>query len=80
MERKIKIGLYRTALERLKELDKPLGTKIIRFPKVFGKLCSTFSITKQECWELLFMFRDLGFIEIIPYQGIKILKTKKCLY
>ena len=72
--RKLRGGLYRIALERLKELEKPLGSKIIRFPEVFNKLCSTFSITKEESWEILFMFRDLGFIEIVPYQGIRILK------
>jgi hypothetical protein len=65
-------GLYALALARLKELESPLN-KIIRFPRVFEKLCATFSITKRQCWEILFIFRDLGFIEIVPHHGIRIL-------
>ena len=47
---------------------------IIPFPKIFEKMCRSFSITKQECWEVLFLLRDTGFIEINNKQGIKILK------
>lgn len=63
-------GLYFIALERISKLDKSKDN-IIRFPKVFEKLCSTFCITKKDCWEVLLTFRDIGFIEIVPYQGIK---------
>ena len=45
---------------------------IIRFPPVFEKICRNFSISKQEAWELLFLLKDLNYIDIIPYQGIKI--------
>ncbi len=65
-------GLYGLALERLNELDGS-SSGVIRFPRAFEKLGSTFSINKQQCWELLFVFRDLGFIEIAPGNGIKIL-------
>jgi hypothetical protein len=29
-------------------------------------------MNKDQAWDLLFLFRDLGFIEIVPFQGIKI--------
>lgn len=64
-------GLYFIALKRLNKLDKS-KEGVIRFPKVFEKLCCTFMIKKKECWEMLLMFRDLGFVEIVPFQGIKI--------
>ena len=65
-------GLYTIALKRLMELKPNPKSGIIRFPKVFEKLCSTFSITKQECWEILLTFRDLGIIKIVPNQGVKV--------
>lgn len=64
-------GLYFIALERIRKLDKS-KEGIIRFPKVFEKLCSTFCITKKDCWEVLLIFRDLGFVEVVPHQGIKL--------
>jgi hypothetical protein len=73
-----RFGLYSTALKRLKEIQKeylretwkPNG--VIPFPKVFEKLCVTFSIPKEVCWEVLFLLREFGFIEIIPYHGIRL--------
>ena len=44
-------GLYTIALKRLMELKANPKSGIIRFPKVFNKLCTTFTITKQECWK-----------------------------
>ncbi len=67
-----KKGLYSMFLKRLKEL-KPDSSDIIRFPKVFEKLCTSFQMTKKQCWEILFMFRDFGLIEIVRGQGVKIL-------
>jgi len=69
---KVRGGLYTIALKRLMELKPNPKSGIIRFPKVFEKLCSTFSITKQECWEILLTFRDIRIIEIVPNQGIKL--------
>jgi len=66
-----KRGLYSLFLDRMKEL-KPNSSGIIRFPEVFEKLCSSFQITKKQCWDILFMFRDFGLVEIIKGQGIKI--------
>jgi hypothetical protein len=66
-----KRGLYSVFLDRLKEL-KPNNSGIIRFPEIFEKLCSSFQITKKQCWDVLFMFRDFGLIEIVKGQGIKV--------
>jgi len=66
-----KSGLYSIFLDRLKEL-KPNSSGTIRFPVVFEKLCASFQITKKQCWDILFMFRDFGLIEIIKGQGIKV--------
>jgi len=65
-------GLYSLALNQLKELYKNDKSSIIRFPKLFEKLCATFFITKEQAWELLFIFHEFGFIEIVPFQGIRI--------
>ena len=67
-----KEGLYSIFMERLKVL-KPETSGIIRFPVVFEKLCTSFQMTKKQCWEILFMFRDFGLIKIIKGQGVKIL-------
>jgi hypothetical protein len=67
-----KTGLYGIFFRRLKEMKESSNSEIISFPSVFEKLCRNFSITKEECWAILFTFRDFGLIEIIPYHGIKI--------
>ena len=68
-----KLGLYGLAFERLKESsDKSDNSKVIPFPKVFSKLCAPFSIKKQLAWEILFIFRDCGLIEIIAGHGVRI--------
>lgn len=63
-------GLYGLALSRLKECKGSNG--IIRFPDVFSKLCTGFSIKKEDCWELLFFFKEMGLIEIVCGHGVKI--------
>ena len=63
-------GLYGLALQRLKECKK--NSDIIRFPEVYSKLCTGFSIKKEDCWELLFLFKDMGFIEIVCGHGVKV--------
>ncbi|MEK6850030.1 MAG: hypothetical protein AABX85_00465 [Nanoarchaeota archaeon] len=74
MAEQIKInGLYGLFMKRLEE-SKPKYQKgnIIRFPYIFQKLCTSFSMPKKECWEVIFILRDAGLIEIVPYHGIKI--------
>ena len=67
-------GLYSLFLQRLCEIKSK--KEIIPFPLVFSKICNNFSITKEECWEMLLLFRDMEFIEIHTGHGIKILKRE----
>lgn len=69
---KSKVGLYSLFLERLNEAKESSKKEIIPFPLIFEKLCRNFSITKQYCWEILFLLRDAELIEIIPFHGVKI--------
>ncbi len=74
---KFKIGLYTIFLRRLDEINKISKKEIIPLPYVYEKLCRNFSISKQECSEILFFLRELGIIEWIPYHGIKVNFEKK---
>lgn len=67
-------GLYGIAWNRLQELNSKANpdSGIIRFPIVFEKLCRGFSITKSECWGLLFLFKDCDLIQIVAGQGIRV--------
>jgi len=65
-------GLYMIFLQRVQEAQDSTRDEIIPFPTLFRKLCGNFSITKKECWEILFFLRDFRFIEIVPYKGVKI--------
>ncbi len=66
-------GLYRLLFERLNELKTKYHKEIISFPHLFEKICRNFSINKKQAWELLFILREFGFIEIIAGHGIKII-------
>jgi transcription initiation factor IIE alpha subunit len=48
-------------------------SEIIPFPVVFEKLCRNFSIPKKECWDVLFILRDEGLIQVVPYRGIRVI-------
>jgi len=65
-------GLYSLFLKRLSEIK--TKSEIIPFPLIFEKLCRNFSVTKQDCWEILFLLRDTGFIEIHGTKGIKLIR------
>ena len=65
-------GLYSILFRRLQELKQSSKKEIISFSDVFEKLCRNFSISKKECWEVLFIIREVGFIEIVPFHGIKV--------
>ena len=72
-----KPGLYGIFFRRLKEMRESSNSEIIRFPSVFKKLCRNFSISKEECWFVLFTLREFGLIEIVPYHGIKIKEQRE---
>lgn len=65
-------GLYGLLFKRLGELKASSNTEIIPFQAVLKKLCSNFSMSKQQCWDILFMLRELEIVEIVPFKGIKI--------
>lgn len=70
--------LYNLALTRIEECERIKG-EIINFPKLFQKICRSFSIKKGDAWKLLYFFRDLQQIEIVPYHGIRLLNGgRKC--
>jgi len=67
-------GLYSLFLKRLCEIKSK--KEIIPFADIFEKICRSFSMTKAECWEVLFLLRETGFIEINRGHGIKIIKKE----
>jgi len=69
-------GLYMLLFKRLKELDQASPKDLIPFPEVFKKLCKNFSMSKKECWDILFLLRDFGLIDLIPFHGIKMIKEE----
>lgn len=67
-----KTGLYCIFLDRLEEVGKLCKKDVIPFPILFEKLCRNFCLSKKQCWEILFLLRDVGAIEIVPYHGVKV--------
>lgn len=74
MQIKLSGGLYSIFFRRLEEVQSKIKSDILPFPYVFEKLCRNFSITKKECWEVLFILRDTDLIEIVPFHGVKLRK------
>lgn len=73
---KVDGSLYRLAFERL-QACKPSSNGILRFPIVFQRLGSTFSLPKEEVWKLLFVLREMGLIEVVAYHGVRINGKRK---
>lgn len=78
------VGLDAIFLRRLNELREECGWQykegIMPFRVVFKKVCRNFSITKQECWQVLFLMRDMGFIEVIAMRGVRVIQTNLKIY
>jgi len=74
MEGNTSQGLYGLFFNRLLEAKSKSQKEIIPFPALFEKLCRGFSIPKKECWEILFLLRDFGFIEIVCGHGVRVLR------
>ena len=64
------MGLYNLVLYQLSELQE--GRRIIPFPDVFQRLGTLFHLRKAQIWEVLFILRDFGFLEVVRGHGIKI--------
>lgn len=71
-----KEGFYLIILKRIYSC-KGEDSEIATFPKIFSKLCTSLQITKQQAWELLYLFNDLGLIQIICGHGIKLNQRDK---
>lgn len=56
-------------IKRLKECEKS-QLEIIKFDKIFSKICSIFSMPKKDAWKLLYSLHDLSIIQIIPNHGV----------
>ncbi len=70
-----RIGLYSVLFRRLNEIKNKYHEDIISFPHLFGKLCRNFSISKQECWELMFLLKEFELIEIVKGHGVRVRKA-----
>jgi hypothetical protein len=69
-------GLYGLFYERLLEANSSIKNyskkDYIPFPVVFEKVCRGFSIKKFAAWEILFILRDVGLLEIVKSKGVKV--------
>jgi len=65
-------GVYGVILKRLIDID---NGRVIPFPHVFLRLGQCFSLTKPECWETLHILSDFGYIKIVAFHGIRMLKS-----
>lgn len=72
LENKKPSGLYSIFLGRLNELKEIYKNETIPFADLFEKICRNFSITKQQAWDILLLMRDVGFIDIVKFRGIKL--------
>jgi hypothetical protein len=71
-----KLSIESLVFKRVCELYQPIfPDKIIRFPLVFSKICPIYCLTKGQAWSILKRLEEFGLIEIVPYQGIKIMRT-----
>ena len=66
--------IYSLFLKRLSEIKKKNG--LIPMSSIFLKICRNFSITKKQCWEILFLLNETGFIKIHGVKGIEILNKQ----
>ncbi|MFX1521851.1 MAG: hypothetical protein ACFFCD_18250 [Promethearchaeota archaeon] len=64
--------LHRVAVERLSTLDKS-SDGVIKFHDVFIKLCTSFQLPKKRVWKLLDRLKSERAIEMVPYQGVRVL-------
>ena len=68
-------GLQGVLQKRLSAVQEEMRKEIIPFSLIFHRLCSAFHITKEECWELLSFLQDKEMVKIVPFHGIRIIKS-----
>jgi hypothetical protein len=73
---RVEAGLYLfdIFIKRLNEINEKQHSVIIPFPVVFKGICSRFSISKRNCWDILKILHKWGIIEIIFGHGVRISK------
>lgn len=70
---KRRLDLNKIAFERLKQCRHK--NEIIPFKEIWIKLCTKFSIKKEDCWKLLMDFKSLKKIEFVRCRGVKIISS-----
>ena len=68
-------GLYNILIQRLEKIGK--GYNVIPFPIVFEKLCTSFSIKKEDCFKVLLFLKDSGVIDVFFGHSVKLKKIEK---
>jgi len=68
--REPEIDLNELAFDKLKSCRTKNG--IISFKKIWTKLCTNFSIPKEDCWKLLRDFEKEKRIKFVKGHGVKI--------
>lgn len=74
IKRKGNFDFYKIALRELMRIN--CKRKIIPFPPVFNRLGTMFHFSKKNSRMLLKVMEKKGYIEIIPFKGIRILQRK----
>ncbi len=64
-------GLYHLFLMRLEAVPK-LG-ELIPWIAIYSHICPRFSITKEECREVVFLLAEWGELEIVKFKGVRVL-------
>lgn len=78
--KKRKITIETMALRRLDEIRDPLTpNRILRFPLVYQRICSTLSMKKKETNIILRSMEEEGMIEIVRNHGIRIIRRSLVL-
>jgi hypothetical protein len=45
---------------------------IITFPRVFSLICPPYSLKKEQAWAILMTLEQKGWLELVPYHGIRL--------
>jgi hypothetical protein len=45
---------------------------IISFPHVFSVICPPYSLSKEHAWAILLTLERKGWLELIPYHGVRL--------
>lgn len=54
-----------------------IKNRIVPFPQIHHTLSTMFHLSKQDSKKVLYELKEAGLLEIVPYHGIRLLKTKR---